>query len=1127
MDARTTRLVRLCISAVGLSSIQACECDRLDPPAEEVPCDFPASTISEPIDACDGVLVFGPRSYLREHGEPGEFRDSFAITRPGELCVRIVNGTDSKATRISSARVGLDDASLVEPNAFNKVTQQITLRRPVEPGMHEIDVRLVSTPDAFIMIEVRFAAAVTATEVAQADELAAIQQAACDKFNEHLHLMTPEETVAVREQLEILGVGAGQMRVRMNAYDVPRRLEPLAAEDVGQTASDSPADVALKWLDHHRDLFRWHDPRVAVSLDYTKSSRRSDGRVRLLETIDGLRVENAGIEVSVSGGQVTRFAGNFVPQAPSITRPAIDDRAASERAVQAEGPDAIVARPPTLAMFDTSLSTGRPGIALAWRVDLAVPPPALVASVWVDAEDGVILDRQVASLEAPQYEMSQGDALDHKVGTPDFFPEFLPRLYDNARRFNFGCLTSPEFDWCRRMVNAAGDLDLQWRVDHGRTGWSGDGVPPLPDDPSGLTRIPADDHYRIVMDPDGSRGVYYDTPGLEFFPPSYYEFPPRAPLAGDDRRPDGRIVFLNRVTSYAEPQPGAVGPSFDAIRHELGHGFHQAEVGNRGFGFQSRPPSWNYLTEHVAEYWAMNNTGDGEWWRGTDQDVPGKPARDMSVLECSSHFNDGGDCRFDEFVHLNYFVDNLRVPITKDFDWAHGNANIFDRLIFRVLDENPQVAHGVSSRGLGFRSGAFVFYELFTEHTTFGDDYLDYADNYRAAVSTLANKCEPPVVLGGAPTGGNVCRDDRSELRDGMDPLWALGFYSDPINLTALYPTEVKTLATPAAVNVRGVVDGVVRGVVRVFIATPSGLLQLGYDEPLAGRAPLIRNLTSDLPDTAGVDAFAVDTPDDPNKPDDPSVINLVYVTNAPSGPNLRVARITRGPIFSIVVDPTPALTARRALSQSPAITHTPDGQWRVVFVDERTMQLYEIVQGGNEPALVSSDADNVGMSPSLLTGSWGTLLLYRTPANKVAGRRHQISGVGVWGPQYLIEHLDDVGSAWTRRKQPTPSRAPQAAIVFPAASPRLQVFTNAPASGQVRQLSLDTPEPFSFRPYPESTAAHGAESRSVPMLDGDDTTGVAPVPFMHPILGEVLLVYYRGPPALGSPLMVAYKRSN
>jgi len=1099
------------------------DCGRIDPPVDEVSCDFTAATTeTTPQDACLGELLLPATTFPRDKAAPATADVEFVVPGEGEVCVRVVNGIGDSG-RVSAGRIAIDgddglSSPLVLPADFNQTVTLIEKRATLSAGSHLLRVRVASQPGAAVTVEVRFAAEASEEEIAAKEEEIDLRQLACEQFNRELRLLGPDDAERAKATSIGLGIAPGQMRVRTSAYGIPRRLEPLPNEDFGQQVDDGPETVALKWLMHHQALMRW-DPEVStLVLDYVKPAHQNVARVRFRQTVAGLPVENALLEITVNGDQVSRLQGNFVPDLPGSLVPTVTSTEAEARAVAlaADPSTAQVLADPVLVVYDTSPSTGRAVALLAWRVavsSLAVPRGE---TLWIDADSGVLIARSGPAVEGPQFEVYQGDDEVHEEE-----PEPLEVVLDDELAID-DCVGS-SLDWCNNMVQGAALLDTEWRVLFGREGWSDDGLPALPGEPG--TEIPANDHYRIVLDPDGRPGLWFPTAALEDAFPNIYDFPSRP-----GRRADGRVVVLNAITTFASPLFGAIGPSFDPVRHEFGHGLYQVEVGLRGSVTESIPAPFRFIWEHAAEFWTMANEDDPSPFLHTYQQGV-QPVTDQSRLVVGGSSSD--PCR--SFEHMNYLMDDLTVdPDT--FDWVHKNACVLDRLAYRVLEDGTSsFAHAVQSRGLGLDTGRFLFYEIFTQHATLTDDIFDYADHYRGAVASLVAKCDP--ILG---EGGDACRDDRDELQDGMDPLWGVGFYSQPIDVTGV-DNRIRTGFTPAAITLGGRVE------VLYVSADTHELMLAEFDDPIGTVPPVsITSVSGALAGTPDIFFFSVAKMDE-------NTALLAFVTSAASGPNVRVATITRDP-FTVIEDSTPGLASLRVEPfDRPAIVH--DGtKWVLIGSEAGTHRLMQLEQGeaSAQPLPAARGACGIvpeplfdliqGSSPQLLIDPifGGVTLVYLERSELTfpgapdisfrVSLRSRVAG-GRWCVPLFLEHRTDSGVSSEAPESFDPPFATffPSPLVSPPVEPRLQVFysprrltTTDPRL--VRQITLGAPEPFDG-PLPTIPWDVGDESRSVALVNGG-SAGVAATPFDDLQHGEILLLYYLSTD-VPSRVQLMYKRSD
>jgi len=1139
-----TRGLRSLRYVAALACIHACECDQVDPPIREVPCDYEntITTITEPQDSCLGDVIMPSTLFLRTTGSPNQFETSFRLPHAGEICIRIHNGTSKP---VSASWISVDapaaDANVLAPSDLNQNVDDLEVRRTVSTGDHSLNLKIASAPTADLRIEIRFAAVYTETEIHVAEQLSALQQATCLAWNEQMSFQSAADAEARRIQQVKLGIGPGELHMRMNAYGTARRLEPLPDVAVGQGSSDSTETVARKWIAHFAALTGLSDSRVSLALAYVKPSRRGWDRVRFREHVAGLPVDNGYLEVGVAGLQVRRFNGNIVApptdlQATLSPTDAITRALASITGTSSGGT-------PVLVVYDLSQPSGSPDSRLAWRVPLKHQRHASSQVAWVDAHSGDVIAKQDSALPG-DFLVSKGDS----VARGPNEPEPLTAILDTGSGIDL--CTGDDEEWCGHVQQTMGLLDLELRTEYARSGWSGTGLGALPGVPG--SEVPADDDYRVVMDPDEpGDGFWFGTPALQDDAPNLFSFPSRS-----GRRADGRFLLLNKTSSFAS-HPSGTSPTRDVIRHEFGHGIYQVEVGLHGTVQEATPLSFLFLTEHAAEYWASANDDDTTPFVATVQ-VGLPPIRDHRRLSCEVSEARAFECQSsptqlfvdDEcatYEHFNGFMADLTLDVD-EFDWNHRNACVFDAIAFRLLTRSTQFAHGVSSRGMGGRGARFILYELLTEHATITDDQFDWASNYRAAVGTLVAKCDP--LLG---TGGAACPTDRDPLNDGISPLWGGGFYSEEIILGGISNALQSRRAPAVAVTAAGA---------SLFFVDLANHLQVAtFTDPIDRTPPTSVDLTSQLSLPGTITNLAVSA-------ETAGTILLTYVTDNAVGQNIFVARVNLGST-SVTFQTVPGLASTRAAQDRPAIQSGT--QWLLVFSAEDTLKLTEVAQGTAPVPLPVGGPADCGQIPDVEQPTGGTgptltrdplfgtvALVYQNREDKfqfqpfeLISRRRTANGkwcfpiqvqnlepggrYGMGAPIGVVGHLSPPTAGLT-----TISSGPPAITYFPPPSffppvfPRLQVFssfapTSAPgqlkpaAPPQVRQLSIGPPLPpaDSKLVFDKDTI-----TRNVPISQGGED-GITVATFVHPVQGPILLVYHLGVDIFSTQIVLSYKRSD
>ena len=107
------------------------------------------------------ITAFGPEKFVRGTGAPQRITRTFALpSRADNHCTLLVQNGDSDKTRVTSATLTLDGASVVRPADFKKSVAQIKKAVVLKP-QNTLTVELAGKPSSFIVVSVTCPPALT------------------------------------------------------------------------------------------------------------------------------------------------------------------------------------------------------------------------------------------------------------------------------------------------------------------------------------------------------------------------------------------------------------------------------------------------------------------------------------------------------------------------------------------------------------------------------------------------------------------------------------------------------------------------------------------------------------------------------------------------------------------------------------------------------------------------------------------------------------------------------------------------------------------------------------------------------------------------------------------------------
>ncbi len=184
---------------------------------------------------------------------------TFALLPAGSICVVVESPSPGGEIAATSARIDLDGETIIGPSHFSHHPSRLEQRRSVTAGNHLVAAEIRSTPGATLRVEVRYAADRGPEIIAQMQELDALELAQCEELNRVLESLSPGAASGLVADAEELGLQLGRIVLDYNSYEVPSRMAPLPAENLGLPIDATPETRALAWLDRHRAVFRWTD----------------------------------------------------------------------------------------------------------------------------------------------------------------------------------------------------------------------------------------------------------------------------------------------------------------------------------------------------------------------------------------------------------------------------------------------------------------------------------------------------------------------------------------------------------------------------------------------------------------------------------------------------------------------------------------------------------------------------------------------------------------------------------------------------------------------------------------------------------------------------------------------------
>ena len=1117
--AHARAFLALVLASIPLSWSTAC---RVDPPVREVQCGMDEAAVPRMADPClDGIQAFGPVRFARARGAPTTETRAFVTTRPGTACLRVVNGA-GRGTRVSAATIALDGNPIVGTSSFNQNVGLVSKRFPLSSAEHRLSVELRSAPGSWIEVEISYAPDVSPAELASQTEIARLRRLACREFNSVLSTLGPDKADQEVGALARSGIAPGQMRVRLNGYGVPRRLGPLPTEEVGVEPGDDAVAVARKWLVAHDALFRTPAPSVDWRVVHSKPLPAGGILVRFREYAGGLPVDGSLAAIAVSAEKSVRtFAGNVVPAdaLPTGRTPLVDIDQAVATACQEAGADPCPAAPAAeLVIVDPYLLPNATGsrARLAWRIDLMVPSLDMTRSYWVDADSGALLGAQDGG-QAQEIRLDRMTAFDN---TTDPLLITSEVVFDTTTGYVEGCRAPGNRPWCDMLTICLLATHAEWgRL--GRAGWSGLGLQRA----DGTVVIPADDGYRVLFTslPMGFVGFWaHPIPNWEVV--SGAAEPLRWPW-----------VILR------EPS----GLHCDTVREEFAHGYYDVETANLERGL--RGDYFSCLSEHVGDFWPsiMGSAPErvdeafhaylASLVGGEISETVVENHASLSSPHSCAEFRTDCPLRVNEFRHIDYLDERWRSAVFPEGTTLAGepcgspypNSSIPTHVAYLLARESPGVIHnGVWTEPLGYDLTAWFFNEMYVGTAQVSDDFLDFADNFRETYHRLGEKCvsdSPP----------ETCLPDKDEIDLSARALRAVGFWSQPIDVSGLRPPEDPLFAvnsTPVAVATRAGVD--------VFYVnwTPGGpgvperhdLVTVRLIDPLDTRlTPVQANLTAGMPDPYLFFEPAVAVHD--------GRVMVAYVPGPM--PNNIVLREYDGGSFVGAPTVFSFVDTRHTIAMASFA-----GRLFLVYQDSSTFALryFTSSDSASQPIVDPASDDPAGAMPVLVADEErGLYLFYRAVSEEApAGsgryamfvRRWNSAGTG-FGPATRLQIADsavcpmihgDTGLPFDLTRVPGYSRTRGGPTVA-VHNGRFQVFYPTSEYTSFKHTSLRVPAPGTADPVPENSGARQTT------LEAQGLFRAWPVVVESTLAGRVLSLFWAGSigGSTGDSLLMLWKESD
>jgi len=130
--------------------------NAVNPSPKQLVFSNPKATDQIPLVSVGGTLIFGPITFLREKGVPKTEWVSFGVADAGgRFLLRLTNGTQEGAHRISGGTIKLNGERVFRPSELNQKVAELSRQVMLSPGGNNfLEVKLRGAPGSFVTLEV-------------------------------------------------------------------------------------------------------------------------------------------------------------------------------------------------------------------------------------------------------------------------------------------------------------------------------------------------------------------------------------------------------------------------------------------------------------------------------------------------------------------------------------------------------------------------------------------------------------------------------------------------------------------------------------------------------------------------------------------------------------------------------------------------------------------------------------------------------------------------------------------------------------------------------------------------------------------------------------------------------------
>ncbi len=147
------RLPRLALLTLIASALVLAGCPWDDDDSCSQDAGVPGTDGTQPppvcVDPCEGPLVFGPETFDRTTCAPVTEVRSFELDVATDVCLKVSNNG------VAAAWIKINGIKYVKPSDFNPNVTDIIKTLALGAGVHELKVRVASSPGSSITVEVR------------------------------------------------------------------------------------------------------------------------------------------------------------------------------------------------------------------------------------------------------------------------------------------------------------------------------------------------------------------------------------------------------------------------------------------------------------------------------------------------------------------------------------------------------------------------------------------------------------------------------------------------------------------------------------------------------------------------------------------------------------------------------------------------------------------------------------------------------------------------------------------------------------------------------------------------------------------------------------------------------------